>query len=72
MSTDNWISVEDSFPAERELVLCYQKSNYKYAIFLVLARIDDKFYDITDSAEIATTYFPNITHWQELPPPPNK
>lgn len=62
MGTDNsWINIEDRFPEHNQPVLLYRDVNNGIYYATIWDKEELRFYKLN-----------NITHWQPLPPPPNK
>ncbi len=69
MSTDNWISVEKQMPEDYERVILYTKWNSCHFGKKEWKQGHNPDYWETDNGDLNMN---DVTHWQPLPPPPNK
>ena len=67
-ASDGWVSVGEKLPEEGQKCIGFQKTGTVYC------RYERQYFyreaDPCDQDRIISVYYPEVTHWQPLPPPP--
>lgn len=69
MKNNEWISVDNKLPKNKEKILLFTKRDFKDDDNIIKGWYDAK-YELFFSSELHEDEYIFPTHWQPLPPPP--